>query len=146
MSDERKHGEPTFAEAPPEDRASALQKDVEEIRDDLTGLVNELDRRRHAFFDVKRQISRHALPLALVGLGLVGVAAGAWALASRHRRRRDAVGSRAIRLRQASARMIDKPERVASSPTAMQKLSMASATAVISALAKRLASRAWRSG
>lgn len=145
MSQEDKSGEPIFTEAPPEDRAKALQQDVAEIRDDLTGLVNELDRRRHDFFDVKGQISRHALPLALAGLGLVGLVAGGWALAARHRRRHEAVGARAIRLRQALARMIDRPERVASSPTALQKIAVASATALISAFAKRLAGGTQRS-
>lgn len=96
--DDNAHGEPAFAEAPPEDRAKVLRQDVEEIREDLSGLVNELDRRRHAFFDVKGQISRHALPLVLVGLGLVGVVAGGWALAAHRRRRRSAGDSQLMRL------------------------------------------------
>jgi hypothetical protein len=145
MSQEKSDREPIFTDAPPEDRAKALQEDVEEIRDDLTGLVNELDRRRHDFFDVKGQMSRHALALALAGLGVVGLIAGGWALAARRRRRREALSSRVGRLRQALARMIEKPDRVASSPSALQKIGVAGATAVISVLAKRLGGGAWRS-
>jgi hypothetical protein len=145
MSRDSKSEEPIFAQAPPEARAEALQQDVEEIRDDLTGLVNELDRRRHDFFDVKQQMSRHALPLVLSALGLVGLVAGGLALAARRRRRRATIASRVVRLRQALARMIDKPQRVASSPSALEKIGVAGATTAISVLAKRLRVGATRS-
>jgi len=142
MSQDSKPEEPKFTQAPPEDRAKVLQHDVEEIRGDLTSLVNELDRRRHNFFDVKRQMSRHALALVLAGVGVVGLAAGAWALAAYRRRRREAVGPRLMRLRQALARMIDKPDRVASSPSALEKIGVAGASAAISVLVKRLGGKA----
>ena len=144
MSQEKKPEDTRFAEAPPEDRAKALQHDVEEIRDDLTDLVNELDRRRHQFFDVRGQVSRHALALTLAGVGLVGLVAGGWALAARHRRRRESLASRVVRLRRALARMIDKPGRVASSPSALEKIGVAGASAIISALAKRLVATSHR--
>jgi hypothetical protein len=125
----------------PEDKAKALQEEVVEIRDDLTGLVNELDHRRHDLFDVRKQLSRHAIPLVLGGLGVVGLVAGGWALAARRRRRRQALSSRVARLRQALARMIDKPERVARSPGTAERIAGAAATAIVSVVARRLAER-----
>jgi len=132
------------AKSSPEQEVQALEQDVQEIRADLTGLVNELDHRRHDLFDVKKQLSRHAIPLIVAGVGLVAVVAGSWALAAHRRRQRQTVGSRAARLRQAVARMIDKPERVARSPSMAEKIVGAGAAAVISVLAKRLAERTIR--
>jgi hypothetical protein len=125
-----------------DDKAQALQKDIEQIRGNLGGMVSELDRRRHDLFDVRKQLSRHAIPLALTGLALLGVAVGGVALAARRRRQREAFGARLVRLRRAFARMIDKPERVASAPSPERKIASAGAASIVSVLAKRLAERA----
>ncbi|HVV48810.1 MAG TPA: hypothetical protein VHO06_04050 [Polyangia bacterium] len=125
--------------APPSARetAAALQRQIEAIRDDLAGMVGELDRRRHALFDVRR----HPLPLVAVGAALAALAGGGIALAVVRRRRRARLGARLERLQQALARMIDKPQRVAVVPGAGRKVAGAAGAAVASVLAKRLAGR-----
>jgi hypothetical protein len=139
MSDEHEN---EGAEQPaPDDKAKALQEDIEEIRGNLGGMVSELDQRRHDLFDVRKQISRHVIPLALTGLALLGVAVGGIALAAHRRRQREAFGARLVRLRRALVRMIDKPERVASEPSPERKIATAGAAAVVSAVVKRLAQR-----
>jgi hypothetical protein len=140
MSDESENKD---AEQPaPDDKAKALQEDIEQIRENLGGMVSELDHRRHDLFDVRKQLSRHAIPLAVTGLALLGMAVGGVALAVHRRRQRETFGARLVRLRQAVARMIDKPERVARAPSPERKIATATAAAVVSEVVKRLAQRA----
>jgi hypothetical protein len=120
----------------------ALQRDIEEIRGRLGGMVRELEHRRHDLFDVRKQLNRHVIPLALTGLALLGLAAGGVALAAHRRRQREALGARLGRLRRALARMIDKPERVAGAPSPERKIATAGAAAIASVVGKRLAERA----
>jgi hypothetical protein len=130
------------AEQPaPDDQAEALAEDIEQIRGRLGGMVSELDHRRHDLFDLRKQLRRHAVPLVLTGLALLGLAAGGTALAARRRRQRETLGARSRRLRQALARMIDKPERVASAPSPERKIATAAAAALASVVVKRLAER-----
>lgn len=119
-----------------------LEAQVVELRDELGELIGELDRRRHAAFDVRRQLRRHAREVALTGLALVSVAAGfVWLGAWRARRRRS-LDSRAQRLQRAMSRMIDRPERVAAEPTVPMKIVTAAASAAVAALIKKLLDRA----
>jgi hypothetical protein len=75
------------------DRVRALGREINEVRERLDVLVDELDRRRHAAFDWRSQIRRHALGLVSTGLALTALASMALALragafsASRKRRR-----------------------------------------------------------
>ena len=135
---------PEAGPPPADDKAEALQDDIEKIRGKLGGMVSELDHRRHDLFDVRKQLRRHAVPLALAGLALVGLAIGGAALAARRRRRREGLGARLGRLRRALARMIDKPERVASAPSPERKIATAGAGAIVSVVAKRLVERVAR--
>jgi hypothetical protein len=133
------------AEQPaPDDEAKALQDDIEKIRGKLGDMVSELDHRRHDLFDVRKQLSRHAIPLAVAGLALLGLGVGGVAFAVHRRRQRQTFGARLARLRQAVARMIDKPERVANTPSPERKIATAGATAIVSVLAKRLAEKVAR--
>jgi hypothetical protein len=127
-----------------EEQAEALQNDIDRTRGNLDVMLNELDRRRRRLFNLPEQLSRHAIALAIIGVGLLGAVTGSWALAVRRRRRRDTIGARITRLRQAVARMVDAPERVARSPSPSAKIATAGATALASVVAKRLAERALR--
>jgi hypothetical protein len=142
MSDEHENG--TALQSSSDDHAKALQRDIEKIRGNLGGMVSELDRRRHDLFDVRKQVGRHAVPLALTGLALLGAAAGGIVLAVHRRRRRKAFGARLVRLRRALGRMIDEPERVARASGPGRKIASAGAAAVVSVMARRLAERAAR--
>jgi hypothetical protein len=125
----------------PGEKAEALQDDIEEIRGRLGGMVGELDHRRHDLFDVRKKVARHAVPLVLTGMALLGVVGAGIALAIRRRRQRESFGARLQRLRRALARMIEKPERVASAPRPERKIATAAAAALASVVTKRLAER-----
>lgn len=128
--------------ADPADEADRLQHEVEAIRGNLGGLISELDHRRHEMFDIRGQVRRHVLPVAIGGALVVGLIAGGIALAVVRKRRRDALPSRLRRLRRAVARMIDEPDRVAKGdPNMALKIVTAGGTATASVLGKRLASR-----
>jgi hypothetical protein len=120
-----------------DDKAKRLEQDIQEIRGKLGGMVGELDHRRHDLFDVKKQLGRHAVPLTLAGVALLGLAAGGVALTVRRHRQREALSARLVRFRRALARMIDKPERVANAPSAQWKMATAVAAAIVSVVAKR---------
>ena len=54
------------------EEARRLEGEISALREDLGGLVAELDRRRHELMDVKLQLRRHARGAAVTGLGLAG--------------------------------------------------------------------------
>jgi hypothetical protein len=56
-------------------RVRALGEEIEEVRARLDVLADELDRRRHAAFDWRRQLRRHAKGIALAMLGLAALTA-----------------------------------------------------------------------
>jgi len=127
------------APAPTGEKVEALQREIEVIRDGLDGMVGELDRRRHRLFDVRSQLHRHTVPLIAVGAALLGIAAGGIALGVARRRRRARLAARLTRFQEALRRMIDKPARVANTPTITQKIVGAGGAAAASAIAKKLA-------
>ena len=117
--------------------ARQLEGDIAALREDLGVLVAELDRRRHELVDVKLQLKRHAGGAALFGVALVATAAGFVWLGMWRAQRREHVMSRAGRLREAVARMVDRPERVAAEPTVAAKILTAAATAAVATLVKK---------
>jgi hypothetical protein len=123
------------------ERAEALQHDIERIRADLANTVGELDRRRHALFDVRGQLRRHGLPMVLAAAGLVALIAGGIALAVSRRRRQQRLPARLARLREALGRMVDKPKRVANDPGVGRKIAAAAGGAAASLAAKKLVKR-----
>lgn len=80
-------------EGPGGDRVGALGREITEVRERLDVLVGELDRRRHAALDWRRQLRRHAVGVGMSALGLAALASAGVALragafsASRMRRR-----------------------------------------------------------
>jgi hypothetical protein len=134
-------GEGGGARSAGEDRGAELQRDIERIRNDLARTIGELDRRRHALTDVKGQLRRHAGPAAIVAVAVLGLAAGAIALGVARRRRRNELGARMARLREALGRMMEKPSRVANDPGVGRKIAAAAGAAAASALAKRVMAR-----
>jgi hypothetical protein len=125
------------AEAPAE-----LEHEVEEIRENMTEIVGELDRRRHEVFDLGSQLRKNAVPLAVAGLGLVFIAAGATTLSVRRKRQRNRPLAKARRFGEALSRMIEHPELVAQPrPTIGRKALGAVVGAVAGSLAKTLTER-----
>jgi hypothetical protein len=122
-----------------------LEREVEEIRDDMTDIVSELDRRGHEAFDWGMQLRKHAAPVMFTGLGFLAVAAGATALSMRRKRRNNRPLARARRLREALARMIAHPELVAQPrPSIANRALAAAVSAAAGSVAKAVTDRAAR--
>lgn len=127
-----------------DEKAEALQRDIDRIRSEVANTVGELDRRRHDLLDVRGQLRRHPLPIALVAAALLGVAAGGIALGVMHQRRRQRLGARLERLQEALGRMVAKPNRVATDQGVGRKIVAAAGAAAASLTAKKLVARAFR--
>ena len=126
--------------ARPSDRelSRQLAGEVAAIREELSGLVEELDRRRHRALDLPRQVKRHAREVALAGLGVAaGVSLAIW-LVVRRSGRRAGPFSRAARLREAVSRMTELPERAAESRDVATQILAAAATAAAVTVTRRL--------
>lgn len=120
----------------PESDPADLQKEVVAARNDLDRLVGELDRRRHALFDLRGQLRRHPVPFILGGLALLTAIGGTVALIVARRRRHNAWPQRVQRFRHAIAEAARHPDRSHDQPSSTKKIGTAGATAIASALAK----------
>ncbi|HSS40132.1 MAG TPA: hypothetical protein VLT58_15300, partial [Polyangia bacterium] len=121
---------------PPDGDPAQLQEEVVAARQDLDRLVGELDRRRHAFFDIRAQIRRNPVPFILGGLALLTALGGTVALIVTRRRRHNAWPQRVQRLRRALAEAARHPDRSHDQPSAAKKIGTAGGTAIASAMAK----------
>ena len=72
---------------PPETTAGELADQIESLRAELSGLVQELDRRRHEVLDVRLQLRRHAGAVTFGVTLVAAIAAGRVALRRRRNRR-----------------------------------------------------------
>ncbi len=125
----------------PRETTRQLDGEIAALREELAGLVGELDRRRHELLDFKLQAKRHALEMVLTGTALVATAAGFVWLGAWHSRRRQSMRSRAGRLREAFSRMLAKPERVAAEQTVPTKIFTAAANAAVATAIKKVVER-----
>jgi hypothetical protein len=128
--------------ASPRETTRRLDQDIGTLREELSGLVAELNRRRHNALDVRLQLQRHAPGIAVAAAGAVVAAVGTAWLGARRARQRDRLGARAGRLRHAVSRMIDRPERVAvPRPSLIAQIATAGATAIVVGVSKRIVNR-----
>ena len=118
-----------------------LQKEVVAARHDLDRLVGELDRRRHALFDLRGQLRQRPVPFILGGLALLTAVGGTVALIVARRRRHNAGPQRVQRLRHAIGQAVKHPDRSRDQPSPAKKIGTAGGTAVASVLAKAVAER-----
>ena len=125
----------------PRETTRQLDGEIAALREELAGLVAELDRRRHELLDIKLQAKRHALEMALTGTALVATAAGFVWLGAWRARRRQSIRSRAGRLREALSRVLARPERVAAEPTVPTKIFTAAANAAVATALKKVVER-----
>ncbi len=112
--------------------------EVETLRVELGGLVDELDRRRHEAFDLGLQVRRHPVAVALAATAAALVVGGLLAIATRERRRRRRPSVRAREARRALSRLLDHPDRVAAEPSIPNKIATAVLTVAATAIAKRI--------
>lgn len=113
-----------------------IEAEIVRQRQELTARVAELSRRGHELADVGLQVRRHALGFTTTLLAMGAVAAGSIALGIWRARRRNTLAARGSRLRQALARMIDRPEPVAVEPTVTQRILAAAGSAAAAFLIK----------
>ena len=125
----------------PRDATRELEGRIGLVRDELGGLVAELDRRRHEAFDIKLQVRRHALETTLTALAFVAAATGFVWLTVRRTRRRQRMTSRMDRMREAVARMMERPDRVAAEPTIPAKIATAALNAALATVIKKALER-----
>jgi hypothetical protein len=115
--------------------------EIDVLRNELGGLVAELDRRRHEALDLGLQVRRHPIAVAAVATAAALVLGGALALIVHTRRERRRPSTRARETRRALARLFDHPSRVAAEPSIPNKVATAVAIALATAVAKRLLER-----
>jgi len=125
----------------PEDAIHQLGADIDSLRQEIDGLVFELDRRRHALLDVGGQLRRHVPAVSAIGLSLVGaLAAAAWFGVRRARWRATPV-ARTIRAGQTATSflrsLIDRSNPRLQTPSATRQIMRAAGTAAISTIAAR---------
>ncbi len=129
------------AEAP-EPKPEDLEREVEEIRDNISGIVGELDRRGHELFDWRQQLRKNSTLLAAIGTSVLVGFGLTIAIGVANRRRRNRPFAKARRLREALSRIIDNPELVAQPrPSISKKAVSAAVSAMVGMLAKSLAQR-----
>lgn len=78
------------AQADAPETAAQLEEDIEQIRDHLTEVAGELDRRRHRIFDIpgqaREQLRKRGKPIAIGTVAVVALGLGIWWWRSRSRR------------------------------------------------------------
>jgi hypothetical protein len=90
-----------------------LEQEIGEIRDELGGLVGELDRRRHEALDWRLQVRRHRRGIAIAAGATIAAVAGVVMLRRSLRRRREMPVHRAATLLHALQRIAREPEALA---------------------------------
>ena len=128
---------------PPRETARQLESEIAAVREELSGLVAELDRRRHEALDIKLQVRRHGLELALTGVALIAAASGFVWFKSRQSRRRAGWRGQLERLRAA----VIPPRKTghrAEAPRAVTSILTAAANAGVAAVIKKGLERALR--
>jgi hypothetical protein len=122
--------------------ARGIEAEVDAVRNELTTLVAELDRRRHELFDVKLQLRRHVLPVVLTTLVGSAALAAAVALGVRRSRQRRTLPARGRRVSEAVGRLLDHPERVGTEPTIVERIAATAGSTLAVYLVKRALDRA----
>lgn len=127
----------------PDAKAERLEGEIGEIQTRLGGLVDELDRRRRQLAP-GALVRSHPLTVALGGLAVAGVVAGAFALYGARGRRRRSLRGRVEQLRLGLGRVLEPPDRVTrpvERGSAWRRLVFAAASAAATVAARHLAMR-----
>jgi hypothetical protein len=128
----------------PDAAVGRVSGEIDTLRNELGGLVAELDRRRHEALDLGLQARRHPVLVATAATVAALLLGGALALAVRARRQRRRPAVRAREARRALSRLFDHPDRVGAEPSIPNRIAAAVGVAVATALAKRLVERSVR--
>jgi hypothetical protein len=119
----------------PSEEANRLGQKANVLREDLDGIVGELDRRRH-------RLTRRLQPAALIAAGALVAGGVGFAFWRRHRLR---TRPRLAPFRDALRRMAAHPDRVAKeTPSVPKKVAAATLTTLASLVVKRAFAAALR--
>ncbi|MBC8134021.1 MAG: hypothetical protein H7X95_13640 [Deltaproteobacteria bacterium] len=125
----------------PEKRADQLEDEIEEIRDNLGGLVTELDHRRHRLNPLNA-LEQYPWAIAIGGVVLVGAAWGGIALHNARERERSSWRGRSKQLQATLGRAVDRPDKgPGAGPNVGMKVLTAACTAAAAVVARRLVTR-----
>jgi hypothetical protein len=127
--------------SPREGDVGRVAGEIDVLRDELGGLVAELDRRRHQALDLRHQVSRHPVLVATVATVAALLVGGVIALVVRDARRQRRPTARAREVRDAVSRLVAHPRQVASQPSIGNKVATAVGVALATTLVKRLLER-----
>jgi hypothetical protein len=90
-----------------------LTQDIDAIRSNLDGLIDELDRRRRAAMDFRLQVRRHPLPFVIGVVAVAALIGGGIALAVARQRRRARLTFKIRRVSQGLRRLARKTKEAA---------------------------------
>jgi hypothetical protein len=126
----------------PDEAVGRVEGEIDMLRNELGGLVAELDRRRHEALDFRLQARKHPVLVASVATVAALVVGGAIALMVHARQERRRPSVRAREARRALSRLFDHPDRVAAEPSMSNKIVTAVGAAIATALVKRIVDQA----
>lgn len=121
-----------------------LDGEIAILREELSQLVAELDRRRHEAFDLKLQVKRHASEMLVSGGALLAAAAGLVWFQAWRARRRSGLGFQIQRLRQKLMRLGPAKPAAPEGPGIGRQILTAGVSAAVAAGIKRLVMRSLR--
>jgi len=120
-----------------------IERELGSLRNEIAELVGELDRRRREAFDLRLQLRRHPVAVAIGGVALAALLGGAVVLLVENGRRKQRRSYKAKQLRVAMGRVMKHPERVARGEAPPgEKILAAVGTALATLLVKRAFERA----
>ena len=117
-----------------QDKADRHEREIEDIRDNLSHLLRELDRRRHRLAP-RALIDEHPLTAAAIGLAIVTAIGGGLVMHSR-RKQQGSLQTRSLRARK--RRLAVHAPIAKSSPGSGERILMAVTTAMASTVARQL--------
>lgn len=124
--------------SPREGVVGRVAGEIDVLRHELGGLVDELDRRRHEALDLRLQAKRHPVLVATVATAAALIVGGIIALVVRDARQRRRPVERAREVRNAFSRLVAHPRRVATQPSISNKIMTAVGVALATGVVKRL--------
>jgi hypothetical protein len=128
----------------PRELTRQLEGEIAILREELSQLVAELDRRRHEAFDVKLQVKRHAPGLLISGGALIAAAAGfVWFRAWRARRP-PGLRTQVHQLREKLVTLVPRTSKQPERPRVITSILTAAANALVAAGIKKLIERGLR--
>jgi hypothetical protein len=109
-----------------------LENEVESIRGTIGQIASELDQRRRDLVNWRLQVRRHARAIVSAAAGVIVLLGATATLGALRGRRRPSLFAKAGRLREAFARIMEHPERVARRPPGIANQALAAAAASLS--------------